>query len=69
MFGVALHLPLFRQLRCLDRHGLDGANEFASERCINVKAAEHRTPRQADCGVATVASIDRVVGTSGVEHA
>jgi hypothetical protein len=28
MFGLALHLPPFRQLRCLDRHGLDGTNEL-----------------------------------------
>ena len=66
MFGLALHLPLFRQLRCLDRHGLDGANELASERRIDVKAAEHHTPRHADRGVAAIASIDGAVGTSGV---
>ncbi len=66
MFGLALHLALFRQLRCLDRYGLDGANELASERRIDVKAAEHHTPRCADRDVAAIASIDRAVGTSGV---
>jgi hypothetical protein len=67
MLGLALHLALLRQLRCLDRHGLDGANKFASERRIDVKAAEHHTPRQADRDVAAIASIDRAVGTSGVD--
>ena len=66
MFGLALHLPQFRQLRCLDRHGLDGANELASERRIDVKAAEHHTPGHAERGVAAIASIDGAVGTSGV---
>lgn len=66
MFSLALHLPLFRQLRGLDRHGLDGTNELASERRIDVKAAEHHTPRHADRGVAAIASIDGAVGTSGV---
>src|SRR6202007_3400814 len=55
-----------RHLRCLDRHGLDGANELASERRIDVKAAEHHTPRHADRGVAAIASIDGAVGTPGV---
>jgi len=66
MFGLALHLPLFRQLRCLDHHGFDGTNELASERRIDVKAAEHHTPRHAERGVAAIASIDGAVGTSGV---
>jgi hypothetical protein len=66
MFGLALHLPLFRQLRCLDRHGLDGANEFARKRRIDVKAAEHHTPGHADRGAAAIASIDGAVGTSGI---
>jgi hypothetical protein len=63
---LALHLALFRQLRCLDRHGLDGANELASERRIDVKAAEHHTPRRANRDVAAIASIDGAIGASGV---
>jgi hypothetical protein len=34
------------QLSGLDRHGFDGTNEFARERRIDVKAAEHHTPGQ-----------------------
>ena len=67
MFSLALHLPLFRQLRCLDRYGLDGANEFACECRIDVKAAEHHTPRHAERDAAAIASINRAVGTSGVK--
>jgi hypothetical protein len=44
MFGLALHLPLFRQPRRLDRHGLDGADEFPGERRVDAKPAEHHTP-------------------------
>jgi hypothetical protein len=44
MFGLALHLPLFRQPRRLDRHGLDGADKFPGERRVDAKPAEHHTP-------------------------
>jgi hypothetical protein len=53
-------------LRGLDRHGLDGTNEFARERRIDVKAAEHHTPGQAERSVAAIAAIDGAVGASGV---
>src|SRR5271156_55215 len=67
MFGLALHLPPFRQLRCLDRHGLDGTNELAGECCIDTKPAEHHTPGHADRGVATIAAIDGRVVTSSID--
>ena len=61
MFGRALHLPLFRQLRRLERHGLDGANEFPGERRIDVKPAEHHTPGCANRRVTAVAPVDGLV--------
>jgi hypothetical protein len=69
MFGLALHLPLFRQLRCLDRHGFDSTNELSGERRINAKAAEHHTPGHTMHRIATVASINRTAVASAVENA
>ena len=69
MFGLALHLPPFRQLRRLDRHGLDGTNELAGRRCIDAKPAEHHTPGHAVHRVASVAAIDGRAVTSGVDDA
>ena len=57
---------MFRSLRCLDRHGLDGTNELPSERRIDVKAAEHHTPGRAERSVTAIASIDGAVGAAGV---
>jgi hypothetical protein len=66
MFGLTLHLPLFRQPCRLDRHGLDGTNEFPGERRIDAKPTEHHTPGCAKRRVAAVASIDGLAGASGV---
>jgi hypothetical protein len=69
MFGLALHLLLFRQLRCLDRHRLEGTNELSGERRIEVNPAEHHTPGHAEHRIAAVASIDGAAVTSTVENA
>jgi hypothetical protein len=66
MFGLTLHLSLFRQPRRLDRHGLDGTNEFPGKRRIDAKPTEHHTPGCAKRRVAAVAPIDGLAGASGV---
>lgn len=69
MFGLLLHRSPLRQLRRLDCHGFDGANEFAGERRIDAKPAEHHTPARAEGSITTVASIDGLAGASGVDDA
>ena len=69
MFGLTFHHSLFRQLRCLDRHGLDGANELSGERLIDAEPAEHHTPAHPKCRIAAVAAIDRRAVTSRVDDA
>lgn len=69
MFGLTFHHSLFRQLRRLDRHGLDGANELSGERRIDAKPAEHHTPAHAKRRIATVAAIDGRAVTSRVDDA
>ena len=67
MFGLALHLPLFRHLRRLDRHGRDGAHEFPGKQRIDAKPAEHHTTRRANRRITTVAPVDGLAGSSGVD--
>jgi hypothetical protein len=67
VFGLALHLPLFRQLCRLDRHGRDGPHEFPGECGIDAKPAEHHTPRRANRRIATVATVNGLAGPSGVD--
>ena len=69
MFALTFHHPLFRQLRRLDRHGLDGANELPGERCINAKPTKYHTPTHAKCCIAAVTAIGGHAVTSRVDDA
>jgi hypothetical protein len=68
LFGLALHVPPFRQRRRLDRHRLNGADELANDRGIDAQAAKHHTPPLPEHHARAVAAIDRLGGPSGVVH-
>jgi hypothetical protein len=45
LFALAFHMPLFRRQCRLDRHRLDGADEFGNDRRIDTLARETHTAR------------------------
>lgn len=65
LFGLAFHVPPFRQHRRLDRHRLNSMDELADDRCVDAQTSKHHTPPLSEHHVAAVASIDWLADPSG----
>ena len=65
LFGLAFHVPPFRQRRRLDRHRLDGMDELANDGRIDAPAAKHHTPPLSEHHARTIASIDGLADPPG----
>ena len=67
MIGLADRAANARQCR-LDRHGLNGMDELADDRCVDAQTTKCHTPSQPEHHAPAVASIDRLGGSSRIIH-
>jgi len=65
LFGLAFHLPPFRQHRRLDCHRLNRTDQLADDRCVDAQPAEHHTSPLPEHHVRTVASIHGLADPPG----
>jgi hypothetical protein len=68
LFALGFHMHPFRRQCRLDRHGLNGMNELADDRCVDAQTAKCHTPPQPEHHAPTIASIDWLGGPSRVVH-